>query len=83
MRFRTEIAAWPLFKLVLRNVALTLVTCGLYWPFAAVALARYRVECMRVDADVPLAAIAAGTFARGNVAVGDAAADTFGFDLGL
>ena len=38
---------------------------------------------MRVDADVPLATIAAGTFARGNVAVGDAAADTFGFDLGL
>ena len=83
VRFRTEIAAWPLFKLVLRNVALTLVTCGVYWPFAAVALARYRVECMRVDADEPLATIAAGTFARGNVAVGDAAADTFGFDLGL
>jgi uncharacterized membrane protein YjgN (DUF898 family) len=83
VRFRTEIAAWPLFKLVLRNVALTLVTCGVYWPFAAVALARYRVECMRVDADVPLATIAAGTFARGNVAVGDAAADTFGLDLGL
>jgi uncharacterized membrane protein YjgN (DUF898 family) len=83
VRFRTEIAAWPLFRLVLRNVALTLVTCGLYWPFAAVALARYRVECMRIDADVPLANIAAGTFAHGNVAVGDAAADTFGFDLGL
>ncbi len=83
VRFRTEIAAWPLFKLVLRNVALTLATCGLYWPFAAVALARYRVECMRVDADAPLATIAAGTFARGNFAVGDAAADTFGFDLGL
>ena len=83
VRFRTEIAAWPLFKLVLRNVALTLVTCGLYWPFAAVALARYRVECMRVDADAPLADVAAGTFARASVAVGDAAADTFGMDLGL
>lgn len=81
--FRTEIAAWPLFKLVVRNVALTLVTCGLYWPFAAIALARYRVECMHVDADTPLADVASGTFARGSVAVGDAAADAFGLDLGL
>ncbi|MFO1323661.1 MAG: YjgN family protein [Burkholderiales bacterium] len=83
VRFRTEIAAWPLFKVVLRNVVLTLLTAGLYWPFAAVALARYRVECMRVDCDAPLATIAAGTFARTSAAVGDATADAFGLDLGL
>ncbi len=83
VRFRTEIAAWPLFRLVLRNVSLTLVTCGLYWPFAAIALARYRVECMRVESVVPLAAIAAGTHTRAPIAIGDATADTFGFDLGL
>ena len=83
VRFRTEIAAWPLFRLVLRNVALTLVTCGLYWPFASIALARYRVECMRVDADAPLAMIAMGTHTDPTVAVGDATADTFGFDIGL
>ena len=83
VRFRTEIAAWPLFRLVLRNVALTLVTCGLYWPFASIALARYRVECMRVDADAPLATIAMGTHTDPAVAVGDATADTFGFDIGL
>jgi hypothetical protein len=43
VRFRTEIAARPLFRLVLKNVLLTIVTFGLYGPFAAVAIARYRV----------------------------------------
>jgi len=83
MRFHTQIAAWPLAKLVLRNIALTLVTAGLYWPFASVALARYRVECMRIDTDVPLPTIAVGLQARPAAAVGDAAADSFGLDLGL
>ncbi len=83
IRFRTEIAAWPLAKLVLRNIGLTLVTAGLYWPFAAVALARYRVECMRVESDVPLSATVAGLSARPVTAAGDAAAETFGLDLGL
>ena len=83
MRFHTQIAAWPLAKLVLRNIALTLATAGLYWPFASVALARYRVECMRIDTDVPLPTIAVGLQARPAAAVGDAAADSFGLDLGL
>ncbi len=82
VRFRTEIAARPLFRIVFKNVLLTIVTFGLYWPYAAVAIARYRVDCMQVLADAPFASIAAGTRASGD-AVGDAAADTFGFELGL
>ena len=73
--FRTEIKAWPLFRLVLRNVALTLITCGLYWPFASIALARYRIECMRVDAYAPWRRCRPARM-RAPVAVGDAAADT-------
>src|SRR6266850_3195008 len=58
--FRTEIKARPLFRLVLRNAVLTILSAGLYWPWAAVDLARYRIECIRVESDVPLAALAGG-----------------------
>lgn len=81
--FRTEIKAWPLARIVLANVGLTLLTCGLYWPYAAVALARYRVECMRIEADSPIERIGAAIAARPAGALGDATADSFGLDIGL
>jgi uncharacterized membrane protein YjgN (DUF898 family) len=83
VRFRTEIAAWPLARLVAANMLLTLATAGLYWPFAAVALARYRIECMRAESAQPLGAFIAGTTAGGDGATGDAAAEAFGLDIGL
>jgi uncharacterized membrane protein YjgN (DUF898 family) len=83
VRFDTEIRAWPLAKLALRNVALVLVTAGLYWPFAAVALARYRVECMRVASTEPIVATAGATGAGAAGASGDAAVEAFGLDIGL
>jgi len=83
VRFRTEIKARALFKIVFKSVMLTLLTCGLYWPFAAVALARYRIECVRVDSELPLTAIAADLHGRPVAALGEGAADTFGLDLGL
>ena len=83
IRFRTEIRAKPLFLLVVKNVALTLVTVGLYWPFATIALARYRIECMRVESEMPLSALAGGVQASVVSATGEGAADAFGFDFGL
>ena len=83
IRFRTEIRALPLFRLVLKNVALTVLTCGLYWPWAAVALTRYRVQCMRVESDAPLSHVAAGLQAQRVSAAGEGAADVFGLDIGL
>ena len=83
IRFRTLIEAIPLARLTLRNVLLTIATAGLYWPFAAVALARYRVECMRVDSESGLGALAQATHAAPGAAAGDAAVDAFGLDIGL
>jgi uncharacterized membrane protein YjgN (DUF898 family) len=83
VHFGTAIRAGPLFKLTLKNVLLTLVTAGLYWPFAAVALARYRVECMRAESDEPLVSLAEATRAAPGLAAGDAALDAFGLDIGL
>jgi uncharacterized membrane protein YjgN (DUF898 family) len=75
VRFATSIAAGPLFR--------TLVTVGFYWPYAAVALARYRVECMRAESETPIAVLAEGTHAPPGMAAGDAAVDAFGLDIGL
>jgi uncharacterized membrane protein YjgN (DUF898 family) len=62
---------------------LTLATLGLYWPFAAVALARYRIEAFVVDSDVPIDSIAESTQAAPASAAGEGAADLFGLDVGL
>ncbi len=83
VRFDTAIRVWPLTGLVFRNVTLTLVTLGLYWPFAAVAFARYRITGMRMSSIEPLATLRAGTDGPGGTAFGDAALDGFGIDIGL
>jgi uncharacterized membrane protein YjgN (DUF898 family) len=83
IRFRTEIKARPLFGIVLRNVALTILTCGAYWPWAAIALARYRIECVRIESGIPLANLAARREAQPVTAAGEGASDVFGFDIGL
>lgn len=83
IRFRTEIQALPLFRLVLKNAILTVLTGGLYWPWASVALARYRVQCVRVESDRPLSALAADVQAESVTAAGEGATDAFGIDIGL
>ena len=82
VRFHTYIRAWPLLWLVLKCVALTVMTLGLYWPYAAIALARFRIERMYVIAPAELNEAVAGVSAR-TVAAGEGAADIFGLDVGL
>ena len=80
-RFGSTIHATVLLGLVARNVLLVVVTAGLYWPFAAVAIARYRVQSITIESAQPPPEIAARS--RGDpTAVGDAAFDFFGLDLG-
>lgn len=83
VRFATAVRAGPLLRIAAKNVALTLFTLGLYWPFAAVALARYRVECMRAESAQPFAALAEAVQAAPGLAAGDAAVEVFGLDIGL
>jgi len=82
-RFRNEIAFKPLAGVVLRNVVLTLLTLGLYWPFAAVALARYRVESLVVVSKDSLGTVTQEIAAPGTGVTGEGAADLFGLDIGL
>lgn len=83
VRFGGTMRGRTLWRLVLANGALVLLTCGLYWPFAAVAVARYRVQSITVESDAPLAQVRAhAPPADEQRSVGDGAADFFGLDLG-
>ena len=81
--FAGHMQGWALWKLVLGQTLLTLLTAGLYWPFAAVAIARYRIEAIEVLGDRPLHELSAQAApVLSGRAAGDAAAEFFGLDLG-
>ncbi|WP_280153134.1 YjgN family protein [Piscinibacter sp. XHJ-5] len=83
MRFGSQLRFWPLFGLTLKNWLLVALTLGLYWPFAAVASQRMRIEAVSVTALVdPDDLIDQARGAEGEAA-GDAAGDLFGLDIGL
>lgn len=83
LRFVGELQAWRLWRLTLGQMLLVILSLGLYWPFAAVAIARYRLQSLALVSRRPwhehrfLAVPAAG-----GLAVADASADLFGLDLG-
>jgi uncharacterized membrane protein YjgN (DUF898 family) len=83
LRFDSTLRFAPLARLTMVNWLLVPLTLGLYWPFAAIATARMRLQAVSVLASTDFdALIARGQ--RGNAdASGDAAADVFGIDVGL
>jgi uncharacterized membrane protein YjgN (DUF898 family) len=83
LRFESRLEFKALFGLTFRNWLLMLLTLGLYWPFAAVALYRIRVEAITPHLSGDLDALHASARARGDDASGDAAGDLFGIDIGL
>ena len=81
LRFHSSIRPVRLWKLVLGRMLLVICTLGFYWPFAAVAIARYRVESLSVETEGQWPLIEAPLSAQAN-AVGDATLDFFDLDLG-
>ena len=49
LQFHSTLRLWPLWALAAKNLLLTVVTLGMYWPFAAVASARMRLQAVSVD----------------------------------
>lgn len=83
VRFRSRMRGAVLWRLVFVNTLLVLLTAGLYWPFAAVAVARYRVQSLSVESNEPLAEVHTSLPpADEDRAMGEGAADFFGMDLG-
>jgi uncharacterized membrane protein YjgN (DUF898 family) len=83
LRFQSAVRFWPLFRLFVKNGLLVTLTLGLYWPFAAVSLARLRLEAVSILARVDPATLASQARAVEGDAVGDAAGDFFGIDIGF
>lgn len=81
--FESRLRAWPLLKLTAKNWALMLVTLGLYFPFAAVAMARLRLEAVDLLAWADPDSLLSDGSLQDQSAAGDAAGDLLGFDLGL
>jgi uncharacterized membrane protein YjgN (DUF898 family) len=81
--FASSLRFGPLARLMALNWILIVLTLGLYWPFAAVALARARLQAVEVLARDDLDALVARGTGTMRDASGDAAADLFGVDLGL
>jgi len=83
LRFASRLKVRSMLGLMLTNLLLTVVTFGLYRPFAAVATAKLRLEAVSLEAHGDVEQWTAGAARRVNDASGDAAGDLFGIDVGL
>ena len=72
-----------LLWLTIKNWLLVILTFGLYWPFAAVAVARMRLEAITVKTRVDPDTLVSQMRAVEGEAAGDAAGDLFGLDIGF
>jgi len=83
LQFHSDLALRPLLFLYFKNFLLMLFTLGLYWPFAAVAISRMRLECVSITSSIDVAQLMSGGMPAAGGAAGDAAGDFLGIDLGL
>jgi uncharacterized membrane protein YjgN (DUF898 family) len=82
VRFRSTLSTSRLMGVMLSNIALTILTLGLFAPFAAVRLYRTRVESLEVvSAESPTFLAAHDGAAAGTA--GDSVVDALGLDVGL
>lgn len=81
-RFRSNVKAGKLFVITITNLILTVLTLGLFRPFARVRSVRYRVESMTMLAVGNLDTFLAGEREQVD-ALGDAAVDWYDIDIAL
>ena len=80
-RFQTDITITGLFAVVLPNTIFTVLTLGLYYPWAAVRLARYMQSHLWIDA-IDLDDFVAAQRDQQN-ALGDEIGEAFDFGIGI
>jgi uncharacterized membrane protein YjgN (DUF898 family) len=81
LKIRSELRVWPYIRLQAANTLLTVLTLGLFRPFAVVRAYRYRLEHMAVLADSDFEEMLNGEQGSSGGAAGDGAAEFLGFDL--
>ncbi len=83
LRFVSTLRVRSLLWLTIKNWFFILLTLGLYWPFAAVAMARLRLEAVGIKSRVQPELLVSQIQPQEGDAAGDAAGDFFGLDVGL
>jgi len=83
IRIEAHIKFWEMLKIRITNLLLIIITLGIYTPWAAVRKHRYLVGCLAVHVPGDALDHVAGNRARENVAIGDASAEFFEFDIGF
>ena len=83
VRFRSHLRFLPLLGLTLKNWLFMVLTLGLYWPFAAIALARMRLQAVSVTTRIDPESLIDRARTHEGEAAGDAAGDLLGLDIGL
>ena len=83
LQFRSELRFRTLLGLMAKNSFLVMVTFGLYWPFAKVALARTQLKAVAVATTVNLDQLDDPLRPKSATAVGDATGEFLGLDVGL
>ena len=81
MTIASDLRAWQFVKLQTVNVLLTLLTLGLYRPFAVVRVYEYRLAHLALHTQDSFESMAAGSARRRGNAAGDGVADFLGVDL--
>jgi len=83
LRFRSALSATRLGLLMAKNLLLSVLTLGLYQPFAAVAMARLRMQALHLEVVGDVGRWSSPLHSGGTEATGDAAGDLLDIDLGL
>ncbi len=83
IRIQSTLKARAMVWLSIKNWVLVVFTLGLYWPFAAVASARMRVEAVGIASQISLDSLVSHARSHEGEAAGDAAGDLFGLDIGF
>jgi uncharacterized membrane protein YjgN (DUF898 family) len=81
VRIQSDLNTNDYIKLQAANTVLTLLTIGLYRPFAVMRTLRYRLENTHVESSEAFEQVLAGQRRPAAGASGDSSADLFGFDL--
>jgi uncharacterized membrane protein YjgN (DUF898 family) len=81
VEIRSTLSAWDFIKLQSANTVLTLVTLGLYRPFAVVRVYQYRLAHVSLHSAQSFEQVVAGATRQPGGAAGDGMADFLGVDI--
>jgi len=83
LQFASDLRLRPMVWLTLKNWTLMILTLGLYWPFATIAMTRLRLLAVRVHSTVSPCQDGGQRPRCQRTSRGDASGDFLGFDIGL